>query len=153
MTLRHKGSSKWAKRIKERGVDVQDDGTRAAIAEQQHLHAQLTRKMNSMKDSDTSSDDISEDDDMDVNSDDEGRASKLLEKAKEKTLKLLDEDNEVPNSGVLNLPFMVSFWCFLAVSDLEKVMLYYIANAIKGQGTLKRFMTYCLYQSIEVITP
>ncbi|KAK9945694.1 hypothetical protein M0R45_011193 [Rubus argutus] len=106
MTLRHKGSSKWAKRIKERGVDVQDDGTRAAIAEQQHLHAQLTRKMNSMKDSDTSSDDISEDDDMDVNSDDEGRASKLLEKAKEKTLKLLDEDNEVPNSGVLNLPFM-----------------------------------------------
>ncbi|PRQ26398.1 putative small-subunit processome, Utp14 protein [Rosa chinensis] len=106
MTLRHKGSSKWAKRIKERGLDVQDDGTRAAIAEQQHLHAQLTRKMNSMKDSDTSSNDTSDDDDVDVNSDDEDRASKLLEKAKEKTLKLLNEDNEVPNSGVLSLPFM-----------------------------------------------
>ncbi|XP_050363298.1 uncharacterized protein C57A7.06 [Argentina anserina] len=109
MTLRHKGGSKWIKRIKERGVDVQDDGTRAAIAEQQHLHAQLTRKMNSMKDSDTSSDDISDDDDDDdigISSDDEGRASKLIEKAKEKTLKLLDEDVEVPNSGVLSLPFM-----------------------------------------------
>ncbi|XP_004290799.1 PREDICTED: uncharacterized protein C57A7.06 [Fragaria vesca subsp. vesca] len=109
MTLKHKGKSKWAQRIKERGIDVQDDGTRAAIAEQQHLHAQLTRKINSMKDSDTSSDDVSDDDDdddFDVSADNEGRASKLLEKAKEKTLKLLHEDNEVPNSGVLSLPFM-----------------------------------------------
>lgn len=116
MTLKHKGKSKWARRIKERGIDVQDDGTRAAIAEQQHLHAQLTRKMNSMKDSDTSSDDVSDDDDDDdfnVSTDDEGRASKLLEKAKEKTLKLLHEDNEVPNSGVLSLPFMVSFLVYL----------------------------------------
>ncbi|PQQ03113.1 uncharacterized protein Pyn_33968 [Prunus yedoensis var. nudiflora] len=110
MTLRHKGSSKWTKRIKERGIDVQDEGTRTAIAEQQHLHALLTRKMNSMKDgSSSSSDDSSDEDDVDVYSvgSDQARASKLLEKAKEKTLNLLDEDDEVPNSGVLSLPFMV----------------------------------------------
>ncbi|XP_034229675.1 U3 small nucleolar RNA-associated protein 14-like, partial [Prunus dulcis] len=110
MTLRHKGSSKWTKRIKERGIDVQDEGTRTAIAEQQHLHALLTRKMNSMKDgSSSSSDDTSDEDDVDVYSagSDQARASKLLEKAKEKTLNLLDEDDEVPKSGVLSLPFMV----------------------------------------------
>ncbi|BBN68505.1 U3 ribonucleoprotein family protein [Prunus dulcis] len=110
MTLRHKGSSKWTKRIKERGIDVQDEGTRTAIAEQQHLHALLTRKMNSMKDgSSSSSDDSSDEDDVDVYSagSDQARASKLLEKAKEKTLNLLDEDDEVPKSGVLSLPFML----------------------------------------------
>ncbi|KAM1257364.1 hypothetical protein ACFX15_030720 [Malus domestica] len=113
MTLRHKGTSKWTKRIKERGIDVQDEGTRAAIAEQQHLHAQLTRKMNSMKDgsSSSSSDDSSDEDDIEVYSPGSGhaRAAKLLEKAKEKTRNVLkdDDEDEVPNSGVLSLPFMV----------------------------------------------
>ncbi|KAB2605127.1 hypothetical protein D8674_004844 [Pyrus ussuriensis x Pyrus communis] len=110
MTLRHKGSSKWTKRIKERGIDVQDEGTRAAIAEQQHLHAQLTRKMNSMKDgSSSSSDDSSDEDDIDLYSpgSDHARAAKLLEKAKEKTHNVLIDDDDVPNSGVLSLPFMV----------------------------------------------
>lgn len=128
MTLRHKGSSKWTKRIKERGIDVQDEGTRTAIAEQQHLHALLTRKMNSMKDgSSSSSDDSSDEDDVDIYSagSDQARASKLLEKAKEKTLNLLDEDDEVPNSGVLSLPFMVKLWFFLLVSDINNVVAIY----------------------------
>ncbi|BBH10430.1 B-block binding subunit of TFIIIC [Prunus dulcis] len=107
MTLRHKGSSKWTKRIKERGIDVQDEGTRTAIAEQQHLHALLTRKMNSMKDGSSSSSDDTSDEDVYSAGSDQARASKLLEKAKEKTLNLLDEDDEVPKSGVLSLPFMV----------------------------------------------
>lgn len=108
LTLKHKNSSKWAKRILKRGLNVQDEGTRAAITEQLHQHALLTRKMNSMKDS-SSCDDSSDEDDADDISDisDKDRALKLLEKAKEKTLGVLEEEDEVAKSGVLSLPFMV----------------------------------------------
>ncbi|WCJ22228.1 U3 small nucleolar RNA-associated protein 14 [Euphorbia peplus] len=105
MTLKHKNHSKWAKRILDRGLSKQDEGTRAAVSEQLHQHALLTRKMNSMREgsSDESSDEGEE------NSDDPGHDGQLniLTKAKEKTLKVLEEDDEVPNSGVLSLPFMV----------------------------------------------
>ncbi|KAL5857809.1 hypothetical protein ACOSQ3_005267 [Xanthoceras sorbifolium] len=110
MTLKHKNSSKWAKRILQRGLNAQDDGTRAAISEQLHQHALLTRKMNTMKDSSSSSgSDDSDEEDVDENSagSDQDEASKLFAKAKEKTLKVLQEDDEVPTSGVLSLPFMV----------------------------------------------
>lgn len=107
LTLKHKNSSKWAKRILKRGLDVQDEGTRAAITEQLHQHALLTRKMHSMKD--TSSDESSDEEDFDENSagSDEDGASKLLAKAKEKTLEVLEEEDKIPDSGVLSLPFMV----------------------------------------------
>ncbi|MBA0834423.1 hypothetical protein Goarm_006780, partial [Gossypium armourianum] len=104
MTLKHKNKSKWARRILERGLNAQDEGTRAAMAEQLHQHALLTRKINTVKDSSSSSDSSSDDDDEGSNKD---RASVLLEKAKEKTLKVLEDDEELPNSGVLSLPFMV----------------------------------------------
>ncbi|PSR89519.1 Small-subunit processome, Utp14 protein [Actinidia chinensis var. chinensis] len=108
LTLKHKNSSKWAKRILKRGLDVQDEGTRAAIAEQLHQHALLTRKMKSMKDNSSSDDSSDEDYGDDISdSSDQDRASKLLEKAKEKTLGVINEDGEVPKSGVLSLPFMV----------------------------------------------
>lgn len=106
MTLRHKNQGKWAKRVLERGLSKQDEGTQAAIAEQLHLHNLLTRKMNSMKDN-SSSDDSSDEDDEDFNSSDEEGASKLLAKAKENTIKLMEQEDEVPDSGVLSLPFMV----------------------------------------------
>lgn len=109
LTLKHKNSSKWAKRILERGLAVQDEGTRAAISEQLQQHALLTRKMKSMKDgssSDESSEDDDDDDDSYAGSDEDG-AQKLLEKAKEKTTKVLGEEDEIPKSGVLSLPFMV----------------------------------------------
>lgn len=110
MTLKHKNSSKWAKRILQRGLNSQDEGTRAAIAEQLQQHALLTRKMKSMKDSSSSSD-SDDSDDEDAGSDQE-EGSKLLEKAKQKTLKVLEEDDEVPDSGVLSLPFMVILLLF-----------------------------------------
>lgn len=112
MTLKHKNSSKWAKRILKRGLDAQDEGTRAAISEQLHQHALLTRKMNSMKESSSSSDDSSDeydDEEASAGSDQDGPA-KLLVRAKEKTLKVLEGEEEMPNSGVLSLPFMVSFF-------------------------------------------
>ncbi|KAF5731438.1 putative U3 small nucleolar RNA-associated protein [Tripterygium wilfordii] len=111
MTLKHKNKSKWAKRILKRGIPTQDDGTRAAISEQLHQHTLLTRKMKSMKDgsssSDGSSDDSSDEEDVDENLDSSNQDTKLLERAKEKTLKVLEEDDDEPNSGVLSLPFMV----------------------------------------------
>ena len=106
MTLRHKNQGKWAKRVLERGLSKQDEGTQAAIAEQLHLHNLLTRKMNSVKEN-SSSDDSSCEDDEDMDSSDEEGASKLLAKAKEKTIKLMEQEDEVPDSGVLSLPFMV----------------------------------------------
>jgi U3 small nucleolar RNA-associated protein 14 len=108
MTQKHRNSSKWAKRILKRGLDIQDEGTRAAISDQLNQHALLTRKMNSMKESTSSDDSSDEEDDIDISDiSDQDRAPKLLEKAKEKTLKVIEEDDEVPKSGVLSLPFMV----------------------------------------------
>ncbi|XP_030532646.2 uncharacterized protein C57A7.06 [Rhodamnia argentea] len=105
MTLKHKNSSKWAKRILQRGLTTQDEGTRAAISEQLHQHALLTRKMNSMKDGSSSEESSDEyDDENSVGSDQD--KENLLAKAKEKTLKVFEEDDEVPNTGVLSLPFM-----------------------------------------------
>uniref|UniRef100_A0A803L0C6 Uncharacterized protein n=1 Tax=Chenopodium quinoa TaxID=63459 RepID=A0A803L0C6_CHEQI len=106
MTLRHRNQGKWAKRVLERGLSKQDEGTQAAIAEQLNLHNLLTRKMNSMKDG-SSSDDSSDEDEEDMYSSDEEGASKLLAKAKEKTIKIMEQEDEVPDSGVLSLPFMV----------------------------------------------
>lgn len=107
MTLKHKNSSKWAKRNLKRGLAIQDEGTRAAIAEQLHTHEILTRKMKSMN-SDSSSDDEDDDSEFSDGSNEEGASEvKLVEKAKQKTQKLIEEDEELPNSGVLSLPFMV----------------------------------------------
>ncbi|KAI4341678.1 hypothetical protein MLD38_026372 [Melastoma candidum] len=105
LTLKHKNSSKWAKRILKRGLNTQDEGTRVAIAEQLNQHALLTRKMNSMRNNSSSDASTDEDDDLSGLSDNEV-ASNLLEKAKEKTLKVLDEEEQVADSGVLSLPFM-----------------------------------------------
>ncbi|GJN31434.1 hypothetical protein PR202_gb19833 [Eleusine coracana subsp. coracana] len=96
-----KNTSKWALRIKKRGLDVQDEGTRAAVAAQLQQHALLTRKMNSMKDDSSSSDESSDDDEEESESE-----AKLLNRGKEKILRVLEEDNEMPKSGVFSLPFM-----------------------------------------------
>ncbi|KAI3787697.1 hypothetical protein L2E82_00037 [Cichorium intybus] len=108
LTLKHKNTSKWAKRLKKRGFDAQDDGTRAAISQQLQQHALLTRKRNSMHDDESSSDDSTEDDDdMSADEDDDASKLKLLENGKNRTLEVLEEDDDMPKSGVLSLPFMV----------------------------------------------
>lgn len=107
LTLKHKNKSKWARRILERGLSTQDEGTRAALAEQLNQHALLTRKMNSTKDSSSSSDSSSDEDDDNPDGSDHDRKSKLLAKAREKTQKVMEEDEEAPKSGVFALPFMV----------------------------------------------
>ncbi|KAF8085671.1 hypothetical protein N665_0653s0015 [Sinapis alba] len=103
MTLKHKNTGKWAKRMLSRGLNVKYDGTGAAIAEQLQINANLSRKMNSMRDG--SSSDESDDEDELNDGSDEDTPSRLIAKAKEKTLKAL-EDDEVPNAGLMSLPFM-----------------------------------------------
>ncbi|KAF8739203.1 hypothetical protein HU200_013924 [Digitaria exilis] len=100
MTLKHKNTSKWAKRILERGLSVQAEDTRAAIQAQLQQNVLLTRKMNSMKD-DYSSEESSDDDE-----DDNDSEAKILNRGKERILKVLEEDKEITNSGVFLLPFM-----------------------------------------------
>jgi hypothetical protein len=55
--------SKWAKRVLKRGLEKQDEGTRAAIAEQLHLNTLLSRKIHSMNESSSNDESSSEDDD------------------------------------------------------------------------------------------
>jgi hypothetical protein len=45
LTLKHKNTSKWARRALKRGVGVMDAGTKAAIAEQLQMGEQLRRKI------------------------------------------------------------------------------------------------------------
>ncbi|XP_051124315.1 uncharacterized protein LOC127246792 isoform X2 [Andrographis paniculata] len=109
LTLKHKNTSKWAKRILQRGLKVQDEATRAALGEQLNQHAALTRKIKSMKESSSSGESTDEDDESDgmMGDSDQDVKLKRLERAKEKTLEVLQEDEELPKSGVLSLPFMV----------------------------------------------
>lgn len=104
MTLKHKNTGKWAKRMLSRGLNIRYDGTRAAISEQLQFNATLSRKMNSTHDG--SSSDESDDEEELNDGSDQDTPSKLIAKAREKTLKTV-EDDEVPNSGLLSLPFMV----------------------------------------------
>lgn len=106
MTLKHKNTGKWAIRMISRGLNVKYDGTRAAISEQLQINEDLSRKRNSMNDG--SSSDESDDEDELNDGSDQDTPSKLIAQAKENTLKIV-EDDEVPNSGLLSLPFMVIF--------------------------------------------
>lgn len=111
MTLRHKHKSQWLQRNMQRGLDKQDEGTRAAVTEHFQRHEELTRKMKTMDSSSSSSDDSSnEDDDEDAADSDSDKANKILQKAKQKTLEVLEEDDEIPKSGLLSLPFMVMIY-------------------------------------------
>ncbi|KAI5070101.1 hypothetical protein GOP47_0014444 [Adiantum capillus-veneris] len=115
MTLKHKNTSKWAKRIIKRGLKATEDGSREALAEQLRTHSALTRKIQST-DNTGLSDDSSDEMDTDSCSDDEKSGpslptkakSKLLAKAKVETLKVLegDAEAEIPTTGLFSLPFM-----------------------------------------------
>ena len=101
MTFKHKNRGKWAKRMVRLGLNVKHGETREAMGEQLQMNAELSRKMNSMRDGSSS-----DEEELDDGSDQDTRY-KLVAKAKEKTLKAL-EDDEVPNSGLMSLPFMVT---------------------------------------------
>ncbi|KAL5701304.1 hypothetical protein ACHQM5_026654 [Ranunculus cassubicifolius] len=111
LRLKHKNKNKWAERVLKLGLAARDEGTRVALIEQLNEHAVLTRKIGTMKESSSSSDEDSDEDNEDdfelSPSREQDASSKLLNKAKEKTIKVMEADNEMPSSGVLSLPFMV----------------------------------------------
>lgn len=45
LTLKHKNTSKWAKRALKRGINVRDDATKEALEEQLRLGQQLRQKV------------------------------------------------------------------------------------------------------------
>lgn len=106
MTLKHKNTGPWAKRMLRHGLNKKYDGTQAAISEQLQVNDTLSRKMNSTKDE--SSSDESE---AELNDGSDQDTCKLIAEAKEKTLKAV-EDDEVPISGLMSLPFMVILTLF-----------------------------------------
>ncbi|KAL9809766.1 putative small-subunit processome, Utp14 protein [Arabidopsis thaliana] len=90
MTLKHKNTGQWAKRMLSRGLNRKYDVTQAALSKQLQIHATLSRKMNSTKDESSS-------DEEDLNDGSDQDTSKLIAEAKEKILKTVDDD-EVPIS-------------------------------------------------------
>ena len=125
MTLKHKNTGKWAKRMLSRGLNVKYDGTKAAIAEQLQMNANLSRKMNSMRDG-SSSDERDDEEELRDGSD-EDTPSRLIAKAKEKTLKAL-EDDELPNAVLMSLPFMVIFaFCFLITILVFFILCFFLS--------------------------
>ncbi|KAH7291111.1 hypothetical protein KP509_29G001000 [Ceratopteris richardii] len=112
MTLKHKNTSKWAKRIIKRGIKAKEDGSREALADQLRTHAALTRKIHAIDDATTSEESSGEEDSETDSKNGLSSPSKpktrILAKAKIETLKLLEgnAEAEIPTSGLFSLPFM-----------------------------------------------
>eukprot|EP00877_Chromochloris_zofingiensis_P011898 jgi/Chrzof1/6962/Cz02g05190.t1 len=125
LTLKHKNTSRWARRALKRGVDVMDEGTKAAIAEQLSLGQQLKRKIEGVRSgSEEDSDDstsASEDEGNDANGDAAQRRSSMSTKARKEALAILNglaadpqtaegdangDGNPKSKKGLFALPFM-----------------------------------------------
>ncbi|GAX81102.1 hypothetical protein CEUSTIGMA_g8536.t1 [Chlamydomonas eustigma] len=116
LTLRHRNTSKWARRALKRGVEVMDAGTKEALAEQLRLGQSLRRKIEGKDEVNEDSDD----DDDEISSSEGGenledgtlgdvRVKKgLSAKAKAAALHLItgDADATLPKKGLFSLPFM-----------------------------------------------
>ncbi|KAL4364070.1 hypothetical protein GQ457_04G014860 [Hibiscus cannabinus] len=89
MTLKHKNKLKWVKRILKRGLNAQDEGTRAAMAD----HALLMKKINIVNDSSSSS-----------------TIAVIAVVMRITMFQMMIghlKDEELPNFEVLSLPFMI----------------------------------------------
>ena len=56
LTLKHRNTSRWARRLIKRGQTLMDDGSRMAVAEQLRLGEELRQRVNRMKPSGRGSD-------------------------------------------------------------------------------------------------
>ena len=106
LTLKHKNTSKWAKRALQRGFQRLDDNTKMALSEQNQISEALKRKVNYQEDSEEYSSD--EDDDEVDGSGKDTSVQKINNKAKSEVLQLLQEDPDaqIPKKGLFSLPFM-----------------------------------------------
>lgn len=111
MTLKHKNTSRWAKRILKRGLKAHEDGTRDAIMEQLRAHSMLTKKIQNANSSDSEATSSSDEEDENEEDGEGGKGrSRLLSDAKAATFEALqfDEEADAPKTGLFALPFMVS---------------------------------------------
>ncbi|KAK9812342.1 hypothetical protein WJX73_003829 [Symbiochloris irregularis] len=117
LTLRHKNSSRWARRALKRGVNVMDEGTREALDEQLRIGQELRRKVERVEEPGSSGDDsddgtdASDQDDGDKPAETTGGRDKLSQRAAKRmrtgALDILQgQDAEAPSKGLLALPFM-----------------------------------------------
>ena len=107
LTLRHKNTSRWARRALKRGMAVMDDGTKQALGEQLRISEALKRKVEMADASEESESESSSLSDGDAGADDGGAPPKSA-KAKAAVLRELEEDPEaaLPEKGLFALPFM-----------------------------------------------
>lgn len=105
LTLRHKNTSRWARRALKRGMANMDDGMKKALGEQLRLNEALRKKVE-MAGSDSDSD--SEDDGGSSDEGGEGGGGKRTARAQAKVLRELEEDPDatLPEKGLFSLPFM-----------------------------------------------
>jgi len=105
LTLRHKNTSRWARRALKRGMANMDDGMKKALGEQLRLNEALRKKVE-MAGSDSDSD--SEDDEGSSDEGGEGGGGKRTARAQAKVLRELEEDPDaaLPEKGLFSLPFM-----------------------------------------------
>ncbi|PSC76740.1 U3 small nucleolar RNA-associated 14-like protein A isoform A [Micractinium conductrix] len=123
LTLKHRNTSRWARRAIKRGQTLMDDGTRAAVAEQLRLGEELRQKVNRMKPRGDDSDGSTSASEGESGSDDEGAGAGgaggsfagpragagMGSKAKAAALELLEGNadlEEQPAKGLFALPFM-----------------------------------------------
>ena len=104
LTLRHKNTSRWARRALKRGMANMDETTKKALGEQLRLNEALKRKVE-MAGSDSS------DSEEGASSDEEGEGQgrgRHSARAQAKVLKELEDDpgSTLPEKGLFSLPFM-----------------------------------------------
>ncbi|KAI3427018.1 hypothetical protein D9Q98_006960 [Chlorella vulgaris] len=122
LTLKHRNTSRWARRAIKRGQTLTDEGTRLAVAEQLRLGQELRQRVDRMKrpkgdDSDASTS-ASDGEDGSGSEEEEGgntfagpaAGRGMGSKAKVAALELLQggagADDEAPATGLFALPFM-----------------------------------------------
>ncbi|BDA46715.1 probable U3 small nucleolar RNA-associated protein 14 homolog A [Coccomyxa sp. Obi] len=116
LTLKHRNTSKWARRALKRGINVTDEGTQEAIAEQLRLGQELRRKVErpeseSSEDESGSSASEASDGEEAGQADANGRphSRRAAAKLKAAALDIINgggEEGEEPAKGLFALPFM-----------------------------------------------
>ncbi|PRW50835.1 U3 small nucleolar RNA-associated 14-like protein A [Chlorella sorokiniana] len=120
LTLKHKNTSRWARRALRRGQTLMDEGTRQAVAEQLRLGEELRQRVNRMKPSRGSDSDASTSASDDEGSSGDERAPRggetfagpqagrgMGSKVKAAALEMLEGGTDAaPTKGLFALPFM-----------------------------------------------
>lgn len=101
VTLRHKNTGKWARRMLQRGSDVNSE-TKQAIIDQLNQHERLRRKIQDVEEGDSEGDAYS--DDNEFNDTEEMIRAKAIEQLDQMENKI--DESEKPRKGIFAMKFM-----------------------------------------------